>query len=362
MMKISTMMKTLVIAACLLPTAAFAGDGTKENPYTISELNAQKDALAATGSTVWVKADLKGLGADGTAQVNDPDNRKECAALFSDETGSIAGYSYAILAALAMDDLTNTKDLLINGIFRTGSDSGDEPEELHFSLNEIHNAISIKIKNGFRGYHVQTNYKVPKGVIVVTVRSTFTAAKNGNPATAKLGYTYYDPNEKDVITGKNSAQILIAKDGTYPLILTNASSTITGSTSLAGGTQAGLNTVKTNNRYLYRFICTADRVGFERNSDNQKEVTLDSKDEVWLNVNSLATNFYGYYAFDDGETKKWMKWTGKTISDFEESAGIEDITIRQWADGQFYDLQGRRISGQPQKGLYINNGKKYIAK
>ena len=54
-------MKALVIMAGMLFTtnAVFAGDGTKSSPYTVAELNAQKDALAASGDTVWVKANLK---------------------------------------------------------------------------------------------------------------------------------------------------------------------------------------------------------------------------------------------------------------------------------------------------------------
>ena len=61
-------MKTLVIMAAILTAsnAAMAGDGTKESPYTVAELNAQKDALANNGQVVWVKADLKGLGEDGS--------------------------------------------------------------------------------------------------------------------------------------------------------------------------------------------------------------------------------------------------------------------------------------------------------
>ena len=66
---------------------------TKDNPYTVAQLLAQKDALAASGETVWVKADLKGLGEDGT-QTNNADTEadgktvKHMAALFGDATGA----------------------------------------------------------------------------------------------------------------------------------------------------------------------------------------------------------------------------------------------------------------------------------
>jgi len=32
------------------------------------------------------------------------------------------------------------------------------------------------------------------------------------------------------------------------------------------------------------------------------------------------------------------------------------------SDARLYDLQGRRIEGQPAKGLYISNGKKVVVK
>jgi hypothetical protein len=31
-------------------------------------------------------------------------------------------------------------------------------------------------------------------------------------------------------------------------------------------------------------------------------------------------------------------------------------------DGPIYDLSGRRIIGQPQKGIYVKNGKKFVIK
>ena len=61
LMKFFTSMKTLTLVAGMLLAGigqAWAGDGTKASPYTVAELNAQKDALAASGNTVWVKADL----------------------------------------------------------------------------------------------------------------------------------------------------------------------------------------------------------------------------------------------------------------------------------------------------------------
>jgi hypothetical protein len=41
---------------------------------------------------------------------------------------------------------------------------------------------------------------------------------------------------------------------------------------------------------------------------------------------------------------------------------IADVNNEPKAGNRYFDLQGRRLNGQPQKGLYIQNGKKYIVK
>ena len=41
--------------------------------------------------------------------------------------------------------------------------------------------------------------------------------------------------------------------------------------------------------------------------------------------------------------------------------GISEILRPNEADGKYYDLQGRQLTGIPQRGFYIQNGKKYVA-
>ena len=38
------------------------------------------------------------------------------------------------------------------------------------------------------------------------------------------------------------------------------------------------------------------------------------------------------------------------------------VTLSIEADGTIYDLSGRRVAGQPVKGIYMKNGKKYVIK
>jgi len=227
---------------------------TKDSPYTVGELLSQRDALASSGETVWVRADLKGLGEDGTMTVNadteDAEGKtvKHMAALFADATGEFVAYSWQILGQLDIADLTNTKDLLIALSYgSTGHPYGnsnypeyasnEEPTEPHFSLGEVHGALSLEIKNGFRGYHIASSYKVPSEVVAVRVASNYTAAKG-----ASISYGYYDGAEegKSYVINKDAALVLMAYPGTYDFVLSADYYEQINSNSLNGGETAGV--------------------------------------------------------------------------------------------------------------------------
>ena len=330
-MKFFTSMKTLPLVAGMLLAGigqAWAGDGTKASPYTVAELNAQKDALAASGNTVWVKADLKGLGEDGsrTDNATGEDNVKQMAGLFGDDTDTFVAYSWQILGELALSDLTNTKDLLIALTYGSvGHPYGNstypqhashyEPTDAHFSLEEVHGALSLEIKNGYRGFHIASCYQVPKEIVAARVSSGYTA-KNG----ATVSYGYYDGAEegKTYIMNKNTAMVLMAYDGTYDFVLSADYYEQINSNSLNPGEKAGVNTIPMKNnalRYHYRFIANGEKVGFERNCEESTEVNLASKDEVYLTVNGADNHFFGNWTWET-EDKKWISWAGDKISDY----------------------------------------------
>lgn len=368
-------MKTFsTLAALAISALAYAGDGTKDNPYTVAELNAQKDALAASGNTVWVKADLKGLGEDGTRTSNidteniGSTNIKYMAALFGDETGTFTAYSFQILSDLEMSNLTNTQSLLISLTYQKGGHPhgntnypqyatdyetkalGNTP---HFSLAEVYGALKIEIKNGFRGYHVPASYIVPEGIVATRVNSNYTTA-NGS----SINYGYYDGSEegKTYVINKNTALVLLANDGAYDFVLSSGYYEQINSNGLHSGSQAGANTIKDENRWHFRFIVNGEKIGFERNGSNDKEVILDSKDEVYLTVNSKSDHFAGSWSWETDD-KKWISWQGKKYSDFHETGII--YMQAETKDAAIYDLQGRKLS-QPKKGLNIQNGKKFV--
>ena len=369
------MKKTLLflsIFLILMSLSAFAGDGTKENPYTVAELLAQKEALANTDKTVWVKADLKGLGEDGTKTNNaDTDGVKQMAALFGDATGTFVGYSWQILGQIALNDLTNTKDLLIALTYGTAGHvygntanpqyaSNYEPTDAHFSLEEVHGALSLDITNGLRGYHIASSYLVPDDVIAVKVNAGYNTNKG-----AYVTYTNFDGanTETAYITPKDVALVLMAVPGKHDLVLTSAlyDQTFSNGNAMSPGTQAGVNAGTTANRARFRFINDGTKAGFERNSDENCTVTLQSKDEVFLQVNTQESNFWGKYTWET-DAKDWITWAGGKYADFHEDSSIDAMLNDKgkMINENVYDLQGRRVL-HPTKGLYIMNRKKVIS-
>jgi hypothetical protein len=305
---------------------------TKDHPYTVAQLLAQKDALAASGETVWVKADLKGLGEDGT-KTNNADTEDggktihNMAGLFGDATGDFVAYSWQILGQLDIADLTNTKNLLIALTYGTeghpyGNSSSPqyaskyEPTDAHFSLAEVHGALKLEIKNGFRGYHIASCYQVPKEIVAARVASGYTAAKGST-----ISYGYYDGAEegKNYVINKNTALVLMAHPGTYDFVLSADYYEQINSNSLNGGENAGINTIPMKNnalRYHYRFIATGDKIGFERNCEESTQVNLASKDEVYLTINGNENHFYGHWTWETDD-RNWISWAGQAITDYE---------------------------------------------
>ena len=369
-MRIFTSVKMLVLVAGLLLVShtVYAGNGTKEAPYTVAELNAQKDALVASGNTVWVKADLKGLGEDGS-QSSNTDN--QMAALFGDGTGTFVAYSYQILKGLSLSDLTNTKDLLISVNYGTvGHPNGnsanpqyatdyekDVVTENHFSLGEVHGALQVTVSNGMRGFHFPAAYVVPKDVVATRVNFNY----NGNTG-ASINYGYYDGAEQNYVVTKNQALIFLANDGTYDVALSAGYYEQINSNGLNGGTQAGVNAGTTEDRWRFRFVSDGTKRGFERNSDDNCTVILESKDEVYLQVNSRENHFGGNYAWETDD-RKWITWAGKTIADFENHTPTpSDALTALWGKsvqgtiGSAVTSQGADIQMAPDGGIYISGG------
>ena len=63
------------------------------------------------------------------------------------------------------------------------------------------------------------------------------------------------------------------------------------------------------------------------------------------------------------EVEKYKKvYKGPVYPLSDEMNGISDYTLPEDNSSALFDLQGRRIFGEPSRGIYIVNGKKIVIK
>ena len=90
---------------------------------------------------------------------------------------------------------------------------------------------------------------------------------------------------------------------------------------------------------------------------NNKFVKVTTNTEVkggkcYLNLNGIAAGTRGFYNIGNGEGTTAIR---------EVKNG--EVNSEKWGNGEWFDLQGRRLSAKPNKsGLYILNGKKIVIK
>lgn len=87
--------------------------------------------------------------------------------------------------------------------------------------------------------------------------------------------------------------------------------------------------------------------------------------------NTFTSAFFSPKGFTQANTKLYVDWmrTYPTIEDIPEesfaegvASGITEVSAEKLAnDGKYYNLQGMQVS-KPQKGIYIQNGKKIVVK
>ena len=53
---------------------------------------------------------------------------------------------------------------------------------------------------------------------------------------------------------------------------------------------------------------------------------------------------------------------GEILYDSGEANGVPSATVQDRQDAPCFDLQGRRLNGVPQRGMYIRDGRKYVVK
>lgn len=200
--------------------------------------------------------------------------------------------------------------------------------------------------------------------------SNISASANAKSAGLSFGNVKMDTAIIAHSANSSSGYILTAKPGTYTLTLTDRPATkqfFTVSTRWAD--EPG--TVDFKNYRIFKFVNTPNHVGFEVDAtyvtEGYRHCNMGEDEHLYMALNDAATSPLARIAatmqtaIAEVTFIPWSKgmWGCPEVSDI---TGMSDITSVQPSGEKYFDLQGRRISGQPVKGLYITNGKKYIAR
>ena len=216
---------------------------------------------------------------------------------------------------------------------------------------------------GHLAFLPERNFMGPAGM---TVSNFYGSANATSPG---LRFNNQELGEGVVIghtAGSTTPVILTAAPGTYTITYTDQNATKQFfSTSAYWTEETTATTTKTGTR-IYKFVNEVGHVGFQR-------------DEAYAATSYMSCTMgegeHCYTQLTENPLKRIVATLETTIDELsfipwselwdcpmvDESAGIDDITVSLPSDKHYYDLQGRRLSGQPQKGLYIYNHKVLVA-
>lgn len=114
---------------------------------------------------------------------------------------------------------------------------------------------------------------------------------------------------------------------------------------------------------------TTSEGGYDGNSLQGTTTTIPNPNYGQTYVLNKGGNGIGFYKLKNtgtiGAHKAYLTYSGATAREyflFDETTGVNTLNVeRKTMNGDYYDLQGRKVA-QPTKGLYIVNGKKLIIK
>lgn len=218
-------------------------------------------------------------------------------------------------------------------------------------------------ETGHLAVKTSRNFKGPQGVIV----SSFTGS--GNTSSPGISFNNQELGDGVVISqtpGSNTGLILTAQPGTYTLTLTDDSATKQFFSTSAYWTAEPGKVFKKDAR-IYKFVNTPERVGFLRDetyaSDNYQYCDMADGEHLYFPVTSKPMDRITATLGTTAEALDFIPWSETWKCPMVNTTAIREVRNSSVnADTAVYDLQGRRISRQPQKGLYIINGKKFIAR
>jgi len=218
--------------------------------------------------------------------------------------------------------------------------------------------------SGHLAFKSDRNFTGPSGIIVSNYYGSANATSKG------LVFQNQQLGDDVVIAcsaSSNSGLILTGQPGTYTLTKTDRAATKQFfSTSVSWVEEAGTVDESSKQRAVYKFVNTPDRVGFQRDEkyadQHYYKCDMSDGDHIYFAISSKNMERICDTMNTTAAELTFISWDkelwGCPLP--EDATGITTIELPTKATGVCYDLQGRRISSQPQHGIYIMNRKKYI--
>ena len=136
------------------------------------------------------------------------------------------------------------------------------------------------------------------------------------------------------------------------------------STNVSWTDESVASTTKDETR-IYKFVNRDDKIGFERDetyaSTLYKSCTMGEGEHVYFAIGKKPMERITATLNTTVEELAFIPWSEIWGCPMIDPAGITEVVNGKSDNSKLYDLQGREVT-EPAKGLYIKNGKKYIAK
>ena len=190
--------------------------------------------------------------------------------------------------------------------------------------------VDVTANEGATGEYWATYYNGTESYTADANTTVYQAAVNGT----KTGVTLMEVSGREIPAGN----AVILKSTAASITLTPATTSAT----LSGNELQGVDAATTAPSNAYCLSKETTRgVGFYTFTGNIPA------HRAYLVVAGGPSSARGFLGFGDDDNT-----TGISLP---EAVVVED-------NGAIYDLSGRRVTGQPQKGIYVKNGKKFVIK
>lgn len=309
------------------------GNGTEEMPFTLEYVNELNNSKSGN---YWVKGTIAGYYNNGKIDTSNDTN------LALQDAGS------DIVVPLAL-----------TGDFRTNFGVKTNPQHVgrvilvSGSLETYFNIPGIKSPTDIKFVTDKFNISASKWATYYTDKA-FTMPENatgyivvpsGSDANVvSLEKTY---NAGDAVPA-NTPILINGEAGEYTYYVTTTTATADSRNMLRGQLEAGTITPEENGDYLYyklSYNSDGNTLGFYWGAENGGVFGLTGSNRAYLVVENTGSN---------AKAVK-VNWPG------DETTGISDIRTDKANDEAIYNIAGQRVT-KATKGIYIKNGKKFIAK